>query len=305
LIGSRKPSKEEDAITTLERDVAAARRETERPRPATPPVFTLMLATLAFVLVPFLFWYLTWFGRKLTDREIRKYLTDTSVPHKTQHAISQVADLMARHDPAAQRWYPQLLALTQNKEPEFRLMAAWTMGQDAKSEELHNSLLALLRDPAPMVRWNAALALIRFNDTRGEPELRLMLRPSTLEAPCTGAITLLVKGQDSARSGSTLARIRDDDGKEQDVRSPLAGDLERWIAKDGAHVVAGDPIAVLSPGRDQVWEALRALYLVGQSADLEDVERFVRGIPGMPPRIQEQASLTARAIRQRAVTSGK
>jgi hypothetical protein len=302
----RKTSKEEeDVIATLERDAAVARRQSARPRPAAPPVFTLLLATLAFVLVPFLFWYLTWFGRKLTDREIGKYLTDTSVPHKTQHAISQVADLMARHDLAARHWYPQLLALAQSKEPEFRLMAAWAMGEDAKSEDFHNSLRTLVHDPAPMVRWNAALALIRFGDASGEPELRLMLRPWTLAAPSTGALSLRVKSQDSVRAGSTLARIKDEEGKDHDVRSSVAGNLERWMAKDGAHVVAGDPIAVLSPGADQVWEALRALYLVGQPADLEDVDRFAHGVPGMPEQIQRQAELTANAIRQRAVTSGK
>jgi len=269
----------------------------------TPPVLTLLLATLAFVLVPFLFWYLTWFGRKLNDADLGKYLTDTSVPHQTQHAIAQLADMMARHDPAAQRWHGPLLALARNQESEFRLMAAWAMGQDAKSDDFHQSLLTLLRDPEPVVRWNAALALIRFGDASGEPELHLMLRPYTLPAPATGAITLRAKAQDAFASGAVLARIRDENGDEnrngQDVRSPMSGVLERWVARDGAHVVRGDAIAVLAPGADQVWEALRALVLVGQPADLEDVERFARGVPGMNERIRQQAELTAKAIRGR------
>ncbi len=263
----------------------------------------MLLATLAFVLVPFLFWYLTWFGRKLNDADLGKYLTDTSVPHQTQHAIAQLGDLMARHDPAAQCWHPALLALARHQESEFRLMAAWAMGQDAKSDDFHQSLLTLLRDPEPVVRWNAALALIRFGDASGEPELHLMLRPYTLPAPATGAITLRVKPRDALESGTVIARIKNENGDEnrngEDVRSPISGALERWIAGDGAHVVKGDAIAVLAPGTDQAWEALRALVLVGQPADLEDVERFARGVPGMNERIRVQAELTAKAIRGR------
>jgi HEAT repeats len=268
-----------------------------------PPVFTMLLATLAFVLVPFLFWYLTWFGRKLSDADLEKYLTDTSAPHQTQHAIAQLADMMARHDLAAPRWHPALLALARNQESEFRLMAAWAMGQDAKSDDLHQALLTLLRDPEPVVRWNAALALIRFGDASGEPELHLMLRPYRLPASTTGSITLRAKAQDAFASGTVVARIKDENGNDQDVRSPMSGALERWIARDGAHVVRGDAIAVLAPGADQVWEALRALVLVGQPADLEDVERFARGAPGMNERTRQQAELTAKAIRGRMVKS--
>ena len=272
-----------------------------------PPVFTMLLATLAFVLVPFLFWYLTWFGRILNDHDLGKYLTDTSVPHQTQHAIAQLGDMMARHDPAAQRWHPPLLALARNQESQFRLMAAWAMGQDAKSDDFHQSLLTLLRDPEPAVRWNAALALIRFGDASGEPELHLMLRPYTLPAPATGTITPRVKEKYAFDSGTVLARIKSENGDEnrdenrngQDVRAPMSGALERWIAGDGAHVVRGDAIAVLAPGADQVWEALRALVLVGQPADLEDVERFAHGVAGMNERIRMQAELTDKAIRGR------
>jgi hypothetical protein len=267
-----------------------------------PPVFTILLATLAFVLVPFLFWYLTWFGRKLNDADLGKYLTDTSTPHQTQHAIAQLADMMARHEPAAQRWHPPLLALARNQESEFRLMAAWAMGQEAKSDDFHQALLALLRDPEPVVRWNAALALIRFGDASGEPELHLMLRPYTLPAPATGTVTLRVKSRDTFESGTVMARIKDENGDgNRDVRAPMSGALERWMVTDGAHVVRGDAIAVLGPGADQVWEALRALVLVGQPADLEDVEHFARGMPGMNERIRLQAELTAKAIRGRMV----
>ena len=81
------------------------------------------LVPVLLVVVTFLFWYQTWFGRALTDSEMAEYLTDISVPHKTQHALAQLGDRIARGDPAARRWYPQVLALAANSEPGFRLMA--------------------------------------------------------------------------------------------------------------------------------------------------------------------------------------
>jgi len=47
------------------------------------------------------------------------------------------------------------------------------MGYDNKSEEFHQALLKLLRDTEPLVRRNAALALIRFSDASGRADLLL------------------------------------------------------------------------------------------------------------------------------------
>ncbi len=207
-----------------------------RPRPGI-----IALVPILLVLITFLFWYQTWFGRPLTDQEMTQYLTDTSVPHKTQHALAQLADRIARGDASARRWYPLVTRLSRGKEPQLRLMAAWVMGQDKHSEEFHQALRELLRDPDPMVRRNAALALARFGDSSAAPELRLMLR----------------------------------------------------------HYARG------SSGEEQVWEALRALYLVGGPEDIDDVQRLARGEPGMTERVRNQAALTADAIRKRTVTSDK
>ena len=73
-------------------------------------------------------------------------------------------------------------------------------------------------------------------------------------------------------------------------------DLER---REGATVAPGDPLADLGADKNHVWEALRALYLVGQPADLEDVERYTRPVAGMPETVVRQATLTAEAIRTR------
>ena len=254
---------------------------------------------IAVVLITFLFWYSTWFGRPLPDREMARDLADTSVPHRTQHALAQVAAQIARGDPSARRWYPQVVRLAGGKEPQLRLMTAWVMGQDNTSQEFHKALLALMADPEQMVRGNAALALVRFGDASGEDQLKLLLRPYALLAPQAGSLTFRLKERDPVRSGSIVARVRDGDAQPVEVRSPLAGQLGRCVAADGSRVAAGDEIAVIEPGQEQVWEALRALYLVGRPEDLEDVDRYSSGVGGMPERVRQQAAITAEAIRKR------
>jgi hypothetical protein len=178
-------------------------------------------------------------------------------------------------------------------------MAAWVMGQDTQSAAFHSMLLKLLRDPEAMVRWNAALALVRFGDPAGGPELHFMLRPYGLRAPQSGTVIFRLKEQETVSAGSLIARIKENDKRVAEVRSPLAGRMERCVAKDGAQVEAGQEIATISPGWEQVWEALRALYLLGRPADLNDVERFARGVAGMPNGVRQQAVLAAQAIRSR------
>jgi hypothetical protein len=261
----------------------------------------IVIVPILLVLITFLFWYQTWFGRALSDQEMAQVLADTSVPHKTQHAIAQLSDRIARGDPTVKRWYPQLLALAQNKESQLRMEAAWAMGQDNQSEVFHQALRKLTDDPVPLVRWNAALALVRFGDGVGEPRMRSMLQPFTLGAPGPGTIRFRMKEQDDVRNGSIIARIRlAESAPQQDVLSPLGGTITRLLAKDGATVAAGGAVAVIAPDEGQVMESLRALYLVGQPQDLGDVERFVRGAPNMSERVRQQAEATARAIRQRS-----
>jgi hypothetical protein len=267
----------------------------------TPRNTVIVVVPILLVLITFLFWYQTWFGRRLSDQEMAQDLTDTSMPHKTQHALAQLSDRIARGDPTARRWYPQLLAMAQNKESQLRLEAAWAMGQDNHSEEFHQALRKLLDDPAPMVRWNAALGLVRFDDDAAEPRLRSMLRPFILGAPERGTIGFRMKVQDDVRNGSIIARIRPAESAPQmDVLSPVGGTIARLLPKDGATVAEGDALAIIDPDEGQVVESLRALYLVGQPQDLDDVERFIRGAPNMSGRVRQQAESTGRAIRERS-----
>ncbi len=261
---------------------------------------TILIVPILLVVITFLFWYQTWFGRKLSDQEMMRYLTDTSVPHKTQHALAQLSDHIAAGDPSAKRWYPQLLALAASKESQFRLEAAWAMGQDNRSEEFHQALRKLVDDRAPMVRANAALALARFGDAAGDSELRSMLEPFTIGAPVAGVIKFRMKEQDSVRNGTIIARIRPaGSDQQQDVVSPVGGLIQMTYAPEGGFVASGGEVAVISPDEGQVVETLRALYLVGQPEDLPEVDRFASGAPGMSDRVRAQAQETARAIRER------
>ena len=48
------------------------------------------------VLMPFLFWWSTWFGRRLSNSQITEYLNDDKHPRHIQHALVQVGEHMAR-----------------------------------------------------------------------------------------------------------------------------------------------------------------------------------------------------------------
>ena len=272
------------------------------PAPKHRPNITILVVPCLFVLVTFLFWYQTWFGRQLSPQEMQQYLTDTSVPHKTQHALSQMADRMSRDDAEVRRWYPQVVALARSQEPLLRLTAAWVMGQDSSFQEFHGALLGLLQDADARVQWNAALALVRFGDASGEPQLRLMLGSHTLPVPQAGVVHLKLKPRDACRAGTVVAHIRTGPGLSVEVRSPVDGELQAWDVQDGATVLAGQPLARLSPSEDQLWEALRGLYLVGGEQDLEAVQAYAQGGQGISLRLKHQAEMTAQAIRNRMAT---
>jgi hypothetical protein len=269
---------------------------------SSPPKRNLIIALvpILLVLVTFLFWYQTWFGRRLSDEDLGRYLTDTTVPHKTQHALSQLADRMARGDASARRWYSQVIRLAERPEAGFRVMAAWAMGQDNKAQEFHAALRKLLADAEPMVRRNAALALVRFGDASGRVELRAMLQSVNVPAPVAGTVRFRLKEGEPVEGGVALARVQPAVGEVVDIVAPVMGVLERRVIEDGASVAVGDAVAIIAPGGDQVWEALRALYLVGTADELREVERYARGVVGYSERIRQQATATAAAIRQRA-----
>src|SRR5207253_1198045 len=63
------------------------------------------------VLMPFLFWWNTWFGRQLSDKQLNEYLRDEKHPRHIQHALVQIGERMARNDAKVKQSYPDLVRL--------------------------------------------------------------------------------------------------------------------------------------------------------------------------------------------------
>jgi biotin carboxyl carrier protein len=259
----------------------------------------ILVLALLFVLMPFLFWNATWFGRPITDNQIAKVLADRSHPREIQHVLSQFETRIEKGDTSVRHWYPQMVVLAKDPIDEIRVTDAWVMGQDNTSQEFHAALLGMLSDPNPMVQRNAALSLVRFQDDSGHALIVSMLRPYVMNSPLPGVLVTRLKPADIVNPGTLVAHI-ETGGKSNEVRAQVPGTVERWLVSDRATVAAGQPILSLAPNESMAWEALRALYLTGRPEDLPDVERFVRGTDGMSPQVGVQAQDTARAIHDRA-----
>jgi hypothetical protein len=265
-------------------------------------LFVILAMTFLFVLMPFLFWQATWFGKPLNDAQLQKSLVDREHPREIQHALSQVADRMLARDTftrdSARQFYPQVVQIAQNGQDELRLTAAWVMGQDNSIPDFHQELVRLLQDPNPMVRRNAALALVRFGDASGLAEIRSMLQPSAVGASEAGALEQRLKPGESINPGTLLGRIRSGNSTSE-VRSQIPGIIRQWLVPDKAAVAKGQPILRVDPSVSEIWESLRALYLVGQLDDLPAIENIARGAGDVPANVRQQAELTATAIRSR------
>jgi biotin carboxyl carrier protein len=270
-----------------------------RPRMSFRTRLLFFAVAWLIVLMPFLFWWSTWFGRQLSDAKLDEYLHDVNKPRHIQHALVQLSDRMSRNDPAAKKYYPDMVALAGNPSVEIRNTDAWAMGQDTSVPEFHQALLKMLQDPALMVRGNAALALVRFGDASGRPQIISLLQSASIVAPAPGELTDTAKAGTAVREGGLVATIRSA-GKSMEARSPITGRMAAVMVPRGSQVAAGAQLAVVDPGENQVWEALRALYVIGTADDLPAIARYERGQPDLPDRIRQQAILTEHAIRQRA-----
>jgi hypothetical protein len=258
----------------------------------------LAVVAVLFIVVPFLTWYWTWFGRGLSDDEIERYLREGNARH-TQHALSRVAEKLEQGEAGAGRWNAQVAALASNSSPDVRMTAAWVMGLEHKSDEFRASLARLLEDPEPIVRRNAALALVRFGDPRCRPELLAMLRPIIINAPSEGrAQTTLTAGTPVKRE-SLLVRYDTKPNLVSEVRSPVPGRVEKAFIKEGDVWGVGAELFVIAPDAEQVGDALLGLAYFGTAEDLTEVERYARGVEGMPEDMKAKAARTAEAIRRR------
>jgi biotin carboxyl carrier protein len=278
--------------------------ETIKPEPARKrapmPRRTKLLFYLVawlIVLMPFLFWRGTWFGRPLSDQEITQYLRDDHKPRHIQHALVQIGERMNRGDRG--QWSAELVRLANYPVEEVRNTDAWVMGQDSSNPQFHGALLRMLDDPSPLVRSNAALALVRFGDATGRPQLVAMLKPLAVTAPTAGRVTGVARAGEPANHGTVLVKL-DSHGQLVEVRAPISGHIRAIEAQPGADVAPGAQLAVLNPGDNQVWEALRALYAVGQPDDLPAIAPYKNPPRELSQRIAQQAAETEKAIQERA-----
>src|SRR5713101_9212548 len=91
-----------------------------RHRMSTRNRLLFFLVAWLIVLMPFLFWWSTWFGRHLSDQQIGEYLNDAKHPRHIQHALVQLGERMERHDVSAANWYPELVLLSSYPVEEVR-----------------------------------------------------------------------------------------------------------------------------------------------------------------------------------------
>ena len=263
------------------------------------------------VLMPFLFWWSTWFGRHLTGQQLTQYLHDDKKPRHIQHALVQLGERMAAqdktqnnasagHEADVKQWYPDLLRLADYPVEEVRNTDAWVMCQDTSGDRFHETLLKMLADASPMVRGNAALSLVRFGDATGRPQIVALLQPAAIQAAAGGRVVDADRAGTAIRQGGLLAKLAATGSSAPlEIRSPIPGRI-RSVSQPGANVAAGAEIAVVDPGTEQVWEALRALYLIGQMDDLPAIRPYERDLPDIPDHVRQQAVETEKAIRTRA-----
>jgi hypothetical protein len=274
-----------------------------RSRMSTRNRLLFFLTAWLIVLMPFLFWWNTWFGRQLSDKRLTEYLQDAKHPRHIQHALVQIGERMARHDASVTRWYPELVRLASYPVEEVRNTDAWVMGQGAAENDtsgagFHQALLKMLNDSSLMVRGNAALSLVRFGDGTGRPQIIELLQPAKIPAPQSGRVIDTSSVGTAIHQGGIVAKLQAG-AQTVEVRSPISGRLHMLSAQVGQSVAPGDEIAIIDPGTEQVWEALRAVYLIGQPDDLPAVLPYERELPDIPDHIRQQATLTEKAIRER------
>ncbi len=256
------------------------------------------------VLMPFLFWWNTWFGRHLSDQQLNEYLHDDKKPRHIQHALVQLGDRMSHHDAAAKQWYPDLVRLADDPVEEVRNTDAWVMGQDTSGAGFHEALLKMLQDSSPMVRGNAALSLVRFGDATGRPQIVALLQPAHLTAPANRPHRRRRPPRHCCSSG----RARRKAGRREALLRPLKSvrqfpDASAPSRRQAPTWLQARKLAVIDPGTEQVWEALRALYLVGQFDDLAAVRPYERDVPEISNDVRQQAVETEKAIRARAAAN--
>lgn len=286
--------------------LGARRQPDPTKRPPKWPIYVLLVAA---VIVPSVFWRQVWFGSDLSDEQIRRRLAQPEQQRDVQHACEQISRRMARDPDGARQFYDPLVSLADHSNEEIRSVVAWCMGEDdTRYGPFHQALLGLVDDEAPRVRFNAALALVRFGDPIGRRILQEMLTPYTVSATWEGqsekgTVVDIVGKRNPVKPLMQLTLLHTGEGNPKTVLAPLGGQIGQVTARPGDHVTKGQPLLTIEPGFQQVYEALRGLALMGEPEDLPCVQRYLdppsRFSHSQRARVQTQAKLTADAIQKR------
>jgi len=292
-----------------------------------PRVIVLVPVLAACVIVPYLFWQGTWFGRGLSDEEITSRLEavrspdlpgartpDVSKLRGAQHALEQISHRIRARDASSKRepgdpeaFYPHVLALVDHPETVIRQSVAWLMGEDRTEKRFQAPLVAFLEDPDPNVRRNAALGLWRRNDRAALPVLRAMLRPYEVKSDKAGKLLAILRSDAPIRDANEIARIELEGGAVHFVRAPLSGRVVEVRLRRGSWVREGQTLCSIRPSKQTVRYALVALATMGEPADLPLVEPYVEPREDYDRMVREQATRTRAAIlaRQKEAAGGR
>jgi hypothetical protein len=127
-----------------------------------------------------------------------------------------------------------------------------------------------------------------------------MLRPFEVKARTEGdAMTALSTGTPVKRE-SLLVRYKVKPNLVDEERSPLPGRVGQAFVREGDRFGVGDRLFVISPDAGQVRDALIGLSYLGEESDAGEVERYARGVEGMPEEVKAQAARTLESIKSRA-----
>jgi hypothetical protein len=217
------------------------------------------------VLMPFLFWWNTWFGRHLSDKQLTEFLNDQKHPRHIQHALVQLGERLAAHDGRAAQWYPDLVRLASYPVEEVRNTDAWVMGQDSTQPDFHAALLKMLGDPSRVVQGNAALSLVRFGDATGRPQIVALLQPVRIVAPIAGRVIDSDHVGTAIHQGGLIAKLQS--GQQvTEVRLPSLA-YPHSLAAPGVEVSSSAELASVDPARNRFGRLCERSTL-GQPEDL-------------------------------------
>ncbi|MCB9849381.1 MAG: HEAT repeat domain-containing protein [Phycisphaerales bacterium] len=285
--------------------ISDQRPESSQPAPAEAAArkrispLLIMIFVVASVALPIYFWQGTWFGTRLSNAQLAEYLADRDNPRHVQHALVQLTERLDDGPADEREFYPAMVALVDHPREQVRSTLAWAMGWDPSSEEFHEALRTLLTDDVVLVRRNAALALSKFGDDAARSELREMLVPYTVISPFAGEVSdLLAKGR-PVKAHTDLARIATDDGVTHKFAAPLNGTVLTLSAADGDKVNVGDALCEIAPGQQDMWEALRALAIVGTPDDIPAIQQALNRRYA-DAQVAEQGESTIKLIEERA-----